>query len=142
MTRIHDCTMYHPCCTVCTHVSPSLHCKHPCCPTKLGRRRRRLMVAALLPRSRLMGDSQRAVNSGSATAEVCLHYMHSQEPEQTQQLNFSHNTLMGLCAGTAAALEEPLCSSILGGGHSGPVGQGIFIKEDGKKVLTASYSSG
>lgn len=124
MTRAHDCT-----------------CKHPCCPTKLGRRRR-LMVAALPPRSRLcqlMGDGQQAVNSGSATAEVYFHYMHSQEPEQTQQLNFSHNTLMGLCAGTAAALQEPLYWA---GGHSGSVGQETFIKEDGKKVLTASYSSG
>lgn len=77
------------------------------------------MVAALLPRSRLcqlMGDSQQAVNSESATSQVCLHYMHSQEPEQTQQLNFSHNTLKGLCAGTAVTLEEPLCSSVLGGG--------------------------
>lgn len=54
---------------------------------------------------------------------------------------------MGLCAGTAVALEEPLCSSILGegggeGGNSGSVGQEIFIKEEGKKVLTASYSFG
>lgn len=39
------------------------------------------------------GDGQQAASSGSATAQVCLHHVHSQEPEQTHQPNFSHNPL-------------------------------------------------
>ena len=38
-------------------------------------------------------DGQQAARSGSATAQVCLFHVHSQEPEQTHQLNFSHNSL-------------------------------------------------
>ena len=39
------------------------------------------------------GDGQQTASSGSARAQVCLHHVHSQEPEQTHQLNFSHNAL-------------------------------------------------
>lgn len=37
------------------------------------------------------GDGQQTASPGSAIAQVCLHHVHSQEPEQTHQLNFSHS---------------------------------------------------
>lgn len=58
------------------------------------------------------GGGQQAASSGSATAQVCLHHMHSPKPEQMHQLNFSSqptrtNKLMGIQSGTAVAYVLP-----------------------------------
>lgn len=122
--------------------------QHLRCPTNLGRRR--AMVAEFLPRSRLCqltgrwpADSKPWISNSPGVFASCAQPGARTNTSAELFPQPSHaNRLLGICAGTAGALEGPLCSSILGDGRCGSVDQDMFIKEEGKKVLTASYSSG